>query len=196
MTFLCNTSIRTCYSEKPDSLKFHCLFELVSFSTGANCQPFLPCLSWLLLFPMQDFYTSQRSVARLWFNKGGIGWFAGMHYPLHILIISFTISLYWLWLTFWLILCFKQIFLSTRWAILLNLHVEMFRVNKYPVAFLCPVIFVCILLSSCAFLVYLLEQPGTTVKNKADLARKNYINSKSCRIRPEKEYFLLICYSK
>ena len=26
-----------------------------------------------------------------------------------------------------------QIFLSTRWAILLNLHVEMFRVNKYPV---------------------------------------------------------------
>jgi cytoplasmic FMR1 interacting protein len=25
-----------------------------------------------------------------------------------------------------------QIFLSTRWAILLNLHVEMFRVNKYP----------------------------------------------------------------
>ncbi|KAH9784223.1 protein PIR [Citrus sinensis] len=28
-----------------------------------------------------------------------------------------------------------QIFLSTRWAILLNLHVEMFRVNKYPVNF-------------------------------------------------------------
>lgn len=27
---------------------------------------------------------------------------------------------------------FLQIFLSTRWAILLNLHVEMFRVNKYP----------------------------------------------------------------
>ena len=26
-----------------------------------------------------------------------------------------------------------QIFLSTRWAILLNLHVEMFRVNKYPI---------------------------------------------------------------
>ncbi|RVX11313.1 Protein PIR [Vitis vinifera] len=27
----------------------------------------------------------------------------------------------------------KSDFLSTRWAILLNLHVEMFRVNKYPV---------------------------------------------------------------
>ncbi|KAH7543353.1 hypothetical protein FEM48_Zijuj02G0175200 [Ziziphus jujuba var. spinosa] len=26
-----------------------------------------------------------------------------------------------------------QIFLSTRWAILLNLHAEMFRVNKYPI---------------------------------------------------------------
>lgn len=113
-----NTSIGTCYSEKSDSLKFHCLFELVSFNTGANCQPFLHCLSWLLLFPMQDFYTSQWSVARLWFNKGGIGWFAGMHCrPYYyqcttpyngatymIWIISFTISLYWLWLTFWFIL--------------------------------------------------------------------------------------------
>lgn len=33
-----------------------------------------------------------------------------------------------------LLLCCWQIFLSTRWAILLNLHVEMFRVNKYPVS--------------------------------------------------------------
>lgn len=35
---------------------------------------------------------------------------------------SLIITIFWLW----------QIFLSTRWAILLNLHVEMFRVNKYP----------------------------------------------------------------
>lgn len=31
-----------------------------------------------------------------------------------------------------IVLLYLQIFLSTRWAILLNLHVEMFRVNKYP----------------------------------------------------------------
>lgn len=70
---------------------------------------------WLFLFGNLFFFFNPR---------GGGGWFYIHNWYCAILLVD------WLQLSSHYLL---QIFLSTRWAILLNLHVEMFRVNKYPV---------------------------------------------------------------
>lgn len=109
--------------------------------------------SCMLCIICQDIHTSQRSVAWHRFNEGGIGWLAGGAYSpfsvsiacRHMYFYSITIDQVLVLLFLWFVktkmivwfsdyLHFElwQIFLSTRWAILLNLHVEMFRVNKYP----------------------------------------------------------------
>lgn len=121
MTFLCNGRIRTCYCERPDSLKFNCLFEVVLFYTGARCQ--LPTANlffavWVgcCCFPCRTF----TQVSGQWQDSDSIREELDdlqacitnhtiINAPqqimaLHIWIINFTISLYWLWLTLWVIL--------------------------------------------------------------------------------------------